>query len=131
MEDPHEPVRQSAERLVMRTAAGSLTVVVGPGAGRPADRREGPQVARVGKTTVADVPGEDHDLGPGGPRDRSAPRVAPSGAGIWVAARVVPELTEHPAGEDGAEAGEAPQDLGVGVLAETLPQLRLDGLSLG
>jgi hypothetical protein len=135
VEDADEAVRQGSEGLMMGPTTGSLAVVVRPSAGRPADRRESPQVARVCETTVAIVPGEAHQLGPGGLGDRRAPRVAPPGAGVEVAARIVPELNEHPGPQHGTphQASSVAADLnrrliegGVEVFEIELPRATLE-----
>jgi hypothetical protein len=50
---------------------------------------------------------------------------------MFVAARVVPELRQHPGAENDAESGQATQDHGVRVLLKTVCQRRLEISDLG
>ena len=63
MEDADEPVRQSAQGLVVGGSAGPLLVVEGAGAGRIVQRRERLQEQRVAEAAVAGEPGQDDPFG--------------------------------------------------------------------
>lgn len=67
---------------------------------------------------VLDEAASDEVLLAGGPGDRGRAGVGLQGSGVGEPCPVVADLGEQPGSEQGAEAGEAEQDLAVGVLLE-------------
>jgi hypothetical protein len=130
VQDADEPVRQSAERVVVLDPPGAELVVEGTGAGRGVQGREGLGVERVDEPVVAGEPGGDDLLLPGRAGEGAGGGVVPAGLAVGVAVRVVAELCEHPGAEDGAHAGLGPVDLSVRVLAKMLLHLPLQGFDL-
>ena len=100
---PTSRLAEGAEGLVVGGAAGAVPVVVGAGPGEAV--RAANAVGRgVGEASVAGVRAST-TRGARRPGDRGHPGIVLAGPSVGVAVRVVPELREHPGGEDEAESG--------------------------
>jgi uncharacterized membrane protein len=98
-------VRQSAQRRVVVVAGIAAGVVVGACAGALGQAAEGPQVAGVGQTLVADVAGQDGAAATGGAGDGAGAGVVAAAGSIGEAGAVIAELAEQPGAEDETESG--------------------------
>src|SRR5215218_8116091 len=115
VKDADEPVGELAEGGVVVGAAGSLPVVVGPGARRVVQRGERLGHECVDEPVVVDEPGGDDLLLARGSGDRAGPGVVLAGLGAGVPVVVVAELCEHPGAEDRSQTGLGQYDLSVRV----------------
>src|SRR5207248_10381930 len=120
MQNAHQPVAQSPQRLPVRLAPAPQLSVVAAGARRARDGRERPQVAAVGQPPVAHETGQHHLALPRLPGDGRGPGAVLARLSIDVASLVVAELTQNPGAEDVAESRQTEVDLGVRVHLEAV-----------
>jgi hypothetical protein len=95
MEDADQPVSQRTESLVVRLAASSVGIVIGPSAWRSSQRRICPAKARVYKVAVARHSREHGVACARGARDRSRPGVGLACLRIAVASGIVTKLGQR------------------------------------
>ena len=101
-----ELVEQVSLGLVVPVSGGAAGVVVAAGAGRGAQRSQGPDGADGGQPPILDMPVQDNGFLPAGAGDgrRSGERLQP--AGVNEAGAVIPDLGEHPGAGQQPQTGE-------------------------
>src|ERR1700694_471802 len=131
MKDADPAIAERSESLVVGLSSRAQDPVVLVGAGGAIQRRERPAVASVGELTVAGVASKNHMSGARRFGNRSHPRIRPATFSIYVAVRVVPELTDNPGAEDKTEPWQAEVERGVRVQLKRLGQLLFQCCRLG
>jgi hypothetical protein len=123
-----EAVEHLSERAVEEVALGgsapvpvlvAAATVVGHGSGRGLEGGEGPEVAGVVEAVILDPAAGDAGVLAGSPGDVRRGGVCLQTAGVGETLAVVPDLSEYPSAELGAEAGKTEDDLSVRMLGES------------